>query len=130
MLAADALVHHAGYAQQARRRTRGGAHALWQMAERGAVTLPHVDVDLHGVLLETHFVVAHGVELFVAWRRDELHEDTVLGAIPSLDALEAVASLTVVRAVAGDCLSMPAGTVHMVVTERRKCHLAYHTYEA
>ena len=101
------------------------------MAEAGAVTLPHVDDDLQEppVTMGTYIAVVEGAELIVAWRRDELHEDEALRAIPSLEVLKSLRSLTVLRAVAGDVVFIPRGTVHMVVTEVRKIHLAFHMYE-
>ena len=119
---------HASYAAQRKRRARGGSRALWQLAEAGAVTLPHVDDDLHGTTMSTYLIVTRGVELIVAWRRSELHEDDALRAMPSLELLRSVPSLTVVRASAGDVVFMPRDAVHMVVTEARKVHLAFHVY--
>lgn len=132
----DAAVplHHL-YAQQLDLRRHGNSYALWQMAEAGAVTLPHVDDDQNGVTMGTYLAVVEGAQLIIAWRRDELHEDKVLdavkGPVPSLDLLnkEKVPSLTILRAVAGDLIYMPRNTVHMVVTEERKVHLAFHLYE-
>lgn len=123
---------HAAYAAQRDLRRRGNSMADWQMAEGGAVTLPHVDDDLKGDTMGTYLAVVEGAQLIVAWRRDELHEDEVLravrGPVPSLDRLRALQSLTIVRAVAGDMIYMPRDTVHMVVTEKRKIHLAFHIY--
>ena len=97
------------------------------------MTLPHVDDDQHGVTMGTYLAVVEGAQLIVAWRRDELHEDEVLravkGPLPSLDRLRTVQSLTILRAVAGDLIYMPRDAVHMVVTEERKVHLAFHIYE-
>ena len=44
-------------------------------------TLPHVDLDIHNVLLATYLIVVQGEELIIliiAWDRDELHESEVL----------------------------------------------------
>ena len=135
VVAEDAVVPlGASYAVQRARRKRGGTFAHWQMAESGALTLPHVDDDLQGTGLATYIVVVEGAELIVAWRRDDLHEDDVLrhihGPIPSLDVLMSSTSLTVLRAIQGDMIYMPRDAVHMVVTEKRKIHLAFHMYEA
>jgi hypothetical protein len=123
---------HAAYAAQRDLRRHGNSMAAWQMAEGGAVTLPHVDDDLHGITMATYLAVVEGAQLIVAWWRDELHEDEVLctlkGPEPSLDRLKMLQSLTIVRAVAGDMIYMPRDTVHMVVTESRKIHLAFHMY--
>jgi hypothetical protein len=126
---AAAYAFHDSYAAQLQLRVRGNSYAMWQMAEAGAVTLPHVDDDLNFVTMGTYIVVVEGAELIVAWRRDELSEDEVLRALPSLEALHSVPSLTILRAVAGDVIYMPRNTVHMVVTETRKIHLAFHIYE-
>ena len=124
---------HLSYAPQRELRRRGKSYALWQMAESGAVTLPHVDDDIRGVTMATYFAVVEGAQLIVAWRRDELHEDDVLRDVdsptPSLDRLLTVPSLTTLRAVTGDLLYMPRDVVHMVVTEKRKIHFAFHIYE-
>ena len=78
----DAAVSlHAAYAAQRDLRRRGNSVATWQMAEGGAVTLPHVDDDLNGVTMGTYLAVVEGAQLIVAWRRDELHEDEVLLAL-------------------------------------------------
>ena len=116
------------YASQKTRRRIGTAHPAWQLAESGAVTLPHVDLDARGVGINTYFIVTSGAELIVAWRREDLHECDALREIPALHALHAIPSLTIVRAVKGDVIFMPADTVHMVITEKTKCHLAFHTY--
>ena len=107
---------------------------MWQMADAGAVTLPHVDDDLHGVTMGTYISMVEGAQLMVAWRRCDLHEDEVLrdvvqAARPSLSRLESVPSLTLLRAEAGDVIHMPKEAVHMVVAETRKVQLAYHVYE-
>lgn len=106
---------------------------MWQMAEAGTVTLPHVDDDLQRITMGTYFAVVEGAELIVAWRRSDLHEDVALdavrGAAPTLGVLHAVPSLSVLRAVAGDLVYLPRDTVHMVITERRKVHFAFHVYE-
>jgi hypothetical protein len=126
---------HAAYmspAQQAQRML-GGSHALCQKAKAGAVTLPHVDRDLKGRPMHTYLAVMQGVELVIAWRRGDLHEDEVLRHVPSLDVLGSrkarLAGLTVLRAVAGDLVHMPPDTVHMVVTEVDKVHLAFHMHD-
>jgi hypothetical protein len=72
------------------------------------------------------FVVVKGAELIVAWRRDDLDEFEALRAVPSLKVLQSVWSLTILRADVGDIIYMPRDTVHMVVTEARKIHLAFH----
>lgn len=124
---------HPYYAEQRHMRRRGNSYALWQMAQRGAVTLPHVDDDLDGVTMGTYIAMVEGAQLIVAWRRIDLHEDKVLRDIrlaqPSLARLKSVPSLTILRAVAGDLIYMPKDTVHMVITEKRKVQLAYHVYE-
>ena len=53
---------------------------MWQKAEAGAVTLPYMDDDLHGVTTGTYIVVVEGAELIVAWRQYDLHEDQRPGA--------------------------------------------------
>ena len=124
----DVVVCVPGYASQKACRLVGMAHPAWQMAESGAVTLPHVDLDVRGVSINTYFIVTSGVELIVAWRREDFHECEALRRVPALDALHAIPSLTILRAVRGDVVFMPANTVHMVITEQTKCHLAFHTY--
>ena len=54
------------------------------MAESGAVTLPHVDLDARGVGVNTYFIVTRGVELIVAWRREDFHECEALRKVPAL----------------------------------------------
>lgn len=124
---------HRCYAEQRHMRRRGNSYALWQMAQAGAVTLPHVDDDLNGITMGTYIAIVEGAQLIVAWRRGDLHEDEVLRDIrlaqPSLSRLESVPSLTILRAAAGDLIYMPKDTVHMVITEKRKVQLAYHVYE-
>jgi hypothetical protein len=125
---------HRSYADQRPLRLRGGSYAMWQMADPGTVTLPHVDDDLHGVTMGTYFWMVEGAQLMVAWRRCDLHEDEVLrdvarAAHPSLSRLESVPSLTLLRAEAGDVIHIPKDAVHMVVSETRKVQLAYHVYE-
>ena len=68
-----------------------------------------------GVGINTYFIVTRGAELIVAWRREDLHECDALREILALDALHAIPSLTIVRAVKGDVIFMPADTVHMVI---------------
>lgn len=116
------------YASQKTRRRIGKAHPAWQLSESGAVTLPHVDLDVHGVGINTYFVVTRGAELIVAWRREDLHESDALRELPALELLHGIPSLTILRAEKGDIIFMPADTVHMVITEKSKCHLAFHTY--
>ena len=111
----DIVVSVPRYASQKKRRRIGTAHPAWQLAESGAVTLPHVDLDARGVGINTYFIVTRGAELIVAWRREDLHECDALREIPALDALHAIPSLTIVRAVKGDVIFMPADTVHMVI---------------
>ena len=124
----DIVVSVPRYASEKTRRCNGKAHPAWQMAESGAVTLPHVDVDVNGVGINTYFIVTRGAELIVAWRRKDLHECDALREIPTLGALHRIPSLTILRAVKGDVIFMPADTVHMVITEKTKCHLTFHTY--
>lgn len=130
---AAAQLQHPWYAEQLPQRRRGGSYALWQMAEAGAVTLPHIDDDRWGQPLGTYIRMVEGAQLIVAWRQLDLHEDLVLadiqGPYPSLSRLHTVPSLTIVRATAGDLIYMPKDTVHMVITETRKVQLAYHVYE-
>jgi len=133
-VADDRIVPWPLYHEQLSRRRRGGVKALWQKAQRGAVTLPHVDVDLRHVTMQTYIAVLEGVELIIAWRQDELHEDSVLSDIfdaeqASLAMLHSVPSLTIICAKAGDLIYMPRDTVHMVVTERDKIHFAFHVYD-
>ena len=117
---------------QVARRLRGGSYAMWQMAEAGCVTTPHIDDDNNGDLMDTYLVMVEGEQVIVAWWRDELHEDEILrdlrGPYPSLSRLHALESLTIVRAIAGDVIHMPRAAVHMVLTVSRKVHLAYHIY--
>ena len=94
----DIVVSVPRYASQKKRRRIGTAHPAWQLAESGAVTLPHVDLDARGVGINTYFIVTRGAELIVAWRREDLHECDALREIPALDALHAIPSLTIVRA--------------------------------
>ena len=124
----DIVVSVPRYASEKTRRCNGKAHPAWQMAESGAVTLPHVDVDVNGVGINTYFIITRGAELIVAWRRKDLHECDALREIPTLGALHRTPSLTILRAVKGDVIFMPADTVHMVITEKTKCHLTFHTY--
>ena len=58
-----------------------------------------------------------------------MDETDVIQTVPLLDILHEVPSLTILRAVAGDVIYMPRDTVHMVVTEAHKVHLAFHVYE-
>ena len=106
-------------------------HEKWQSAEAGAVTLPHVDDDNQNprVTMGTYIVVAEGSELIVAWKRTDLDETAAIRTLPLLDILHTVPSLTILRAVAGDVIYMPRDTVHMVVTDAHKVHLAFHVYE-
>ena len=81
------------------------------------------------VTMGTYIVVVEGSELIVAWKRTDLDETAAIRTLPLLDILHTVPSLTILRAVAGDVIYMPRDTVHMVVTEAHKVHLAFHVYE-
>ena len=106
-------------------------HESWQSADAGAVTLPPIDDDNQSprVTMGTYIVVVEGSELIVAWKRTDMHETDAIRTLPLLDSLHTVPSLTILRAVAGDVIYMPRDTVHMVVTEAHKVHLAFHVYE-
>ena len=106
---------------------RSRAPALWQGAEEGTLTLPHVDYwfEKKDKTMGTRIGVREGEEVIIAW-----HVGKEGGDFEDEDGwfegLVGRCSLAIIHAKSGDVVEIEEGAWHMVVTVKAKVHLAWH----